>query len=45
VNDFLRPTFVAQVGLLQPEVVGDVMLFLNMHDNLRISLKAMSLGS
>jgi hypothetical protein len=44
VNDFLRPSLVAQLGLLHPEVAADIMLFLNMHDGLRLSLKGMSLG-
>jgi hypothetical protein len=43
-NDFLRPTVIAQLGLLKPDVAGDLMLFLNMHDGLRINLKAMTLG-
>jgi hypothetical protein len=37
-NDFLRPTVIAQLGLLKPDVAGDLMLFLNMHDGLRINL-------
>jgi hypothetical protein len=44
INDFLRPTVIAQLGLLKPDVAGDLMLFLNMHDGLRINLKAMTLG-
>ena len=43
-NDVLQPTVIAQIGFLKPDIAGDVTLFINMLDGLRIDLKAMALG-
>jgi hypothetical protein len=43
-NDLLQPTVIAQIGLLEPDIAGDVTLFINMLDGLRIDLRAIALG-
>jgi hypothetical protein len=43
-DDLLQPTVIAQIGLLEPDIAGDVTLFIKILDGLRINLRAIALG-
>jgi hypothetical protein len=43
-RDELQSALVGQVGLLEPDVARDMVMFCNMLEGLRVDLKAMALG-